>query len=167
MVSGTSVLTAFIQTYFWSIINNSRRVNRWIELLVTFSNKLKDIKSISCFSGTPHFPIHSILPKIIISLVNQGLFKLCVSYGIAVTVSFIKSSKSRIRKWDWKDERHLLTFLCVAGTHKSHRLYSEALFLACIPLYKRLALLLCQLKKRHGQMEQHLRALLPSSCRAA
>lgn len=85
-------------------------------MLVTISNKLKGIKSILCFSGTPHFPIHSILPKIIISLVNQGLFKLCASYDFAVSASSIKSSKSCIRKWDRKDERHLLAFLSVVGT---------------------------------------------------
>lgn len=97
---GTSVLTALIQTYFWSIINNLQRVNRWTEFLVTISNKLKGIKSILCFSGTPRFPIHSTLPKIIISLVNQGLFKLCANSGFFVSVSSNMSSKSCIRKWD-------------------------------------------------------------------
>lgn len=106
-------------------------------MLVTISNKLKAIKSILCFSGTPHFPIHSILPKIIISLVNQGLFKLCVSYGFAVSVGSIKSSKSCIRKRDWKNERHLLTFLCVVGTYKGHRWDSAPLSLACSPSYGR------------------------------
>lgn len=127
MVSDTSVLTALIQTCFWSIINNLGRANRWIQLLVTISNKLKGIKSILSFSGTPHFQIHSILPKIIISLVNQGLFKLCVSDGFAVSISSIKSSKSCVRKWDWKDERHLLAFLCVAGTYNGHGLDSATL----------------------------------------
>lgn len=97
---GTSVLIALIQIYLLSLINNLGRVNRWIELLVIISNKLEGTKSILCFSGTPHFPIHSILPKIIISLVNQGLLKLCVNSGFTLFVSSNMSSKSCIRKWD-------------------------------------------------------------------
>lgn len=72
-VPGTSVLTALIQTYFWSIINNLARVNKWIQVLVTASSKFKDIESILCFNGTPQLPIHSISPKIIISLVRNYL----------------------------------------------------------------------------------------------
>jgi len=42
-------------------------------VLVTASSKFKGIESILCFDGTLHLLIHSISPKIIISLVRNYL----------------------------------------------------------------------------------------------
>lgn len=102
-VPGTSVLTALIQTYFWSIINNLARVNKWIQVLVTASSKFKDIESILCFNGTPKLPIHSISSKIIISLVKNylnyvlamGLLSVCLLLKLLNSAS--GSGTGRIR----------------------------------------------------------------------
>lgn len=134
--SCTSVLTSLIQTCFWSIINNLVIVNRWTEVLVTASGKFKGIKWVLHFSGTPHLPIHSIPPRIIISLISQGLFKLCVSYRFAVSMSSIKSGTSCIWKWDWKDESYLLAFVCHSSI-QSDRLDSVPLSLVCSTYHRK------------------------------
>lgn len=160
--SCTSVLTSLIQTCFWSIINSLVIVNRWSEVLVTASNKCRGIKSVLHFNGTPHLPFHSMSPRIIISLISQGLFKWCVSYRSAVSMSSIKSGTSCIGKWNWKDESYLLAFVC----HSSVQRWQTGF---CAPLLSlqhtsqeeqadRLALLLHQWDRRHKQREQNARA---------
>lgn len=122
-------------------------------MLVTVPNKLKGIKSILCFSGTPHFPIHSILPKIIISLVNQGLFKLCVNSGFTVSVSSNMSSKSCIRKWA---QRMRGTCPRSSVCRHTQRLESAHPSLACSPSYGRSQQTgwLCFCLSRTGDMDK-------------
>lgn len=116
--SCASVLTSLIQTCFWSIVNSLVIVNRWTEVLVTASSKCSGIKSVLHFNGTPHLPFHSMPPRIIISLISQGLFKWCVSYRSAVSMSSIKPGTSCIGKWDWKDESYLLAFVCHSSVQR-------------------------------------------------
>lgn len=159
--SCASVLTSLIQTCFWSIINSLVIVNRWTEVLVTASSKCRGIKSVLHFNGTPHLPFHSMPPRIIISLISQGLFKWCVSYSLlsaclplSLVLPALGSGTGRMRV--------TCLHLCVTAPYKGETGF-------CAPLLSlqhtsqeeqadRLALLLHQWDRRYKQREQNARA---------